>query len=165
MPSLLFDGGNAVPHHAAVDLELAFAFSEARADSAAHAVRCEMGPHAAQPRVKVFVLREPHLQAAFLGGRMQSENIQDEGGPVDHLDIAVDDLFQVCLLRWAQLVIEHDEVGSICTAHLRYLLSLSRSDEGSRIGRGEPLRGLGHHFRPNGVDQPFQLFQRRLDGP
>ena len=45
--------------------QLAFTLAKSRADPTAHAVRCEMGPHATQARVQVLILRQTHLQTSF----------------------------------------------------------------------------------------------------
>ena len=56
----------------------------ARADAASEA-RHGLAP-AAEPRQQVVQLRELHLRLALAGARVQREDVQDQRGPVDHLD-------------------------------------------------------------------------------
>ena len=129
MRQLALDGGDALAHHAAVHFQLAFAFAEARADAAAHAVGRQMRPHAAQARQQVLVLGQPHLQAAFLAGGVQCEDVQDECRAVDDLHVAPDGLLEVRLLRGSELVVEHHQVGRVRADEFGHLLGLAGADE------------------------------------
>ena len=156
---LALDGRDALAHHAAVDLELTFAFAEA-GSAAAHAVGREVGPHAAQARIQVLILGEPHLEAAFAARRVEGEDVEDEGGPVDDLDVLVDDLLEVGLLRGAELVVEDDEVGGVGAGKLRDLLGLAAADERARIGSSSASEEETGHLAP-GRSTPTRMARSR----
>ena len=157
---------DALAHHAAVDLQLAFALTEAGSHAASHAVRSEVGPHAAQARVQVLVLGETHLQTPLLGGGVQGEDVQNEGRTVDDLHGLVHDLLQIGLLGRCQLIVEDNEVGLVRPCQLGDFVGLARADEGSRVGR-VPSRWVvdGHHIGSGRIGQTFQLSQGRVQGP
>ena len=113
MGELALDGGDSLAYHPSVDLELAFAFAEARSDAATHAIRGEMRPHAAKARVEVLVLREAHLKSALFRGGMEREDVKDECRAIDDLDALIDGLFEVRLLRRGELIVEYDQVRRI----------------------------------------------------
>ena len=124
-----------------------------------------MGPHAAQARIQVLVLGEPHLKAAFATRGVEGEDVEDEGRPVDDLDVLVDDLLEVGLLRGAQLVVEDDKVGGVGAGELRDLLGFAGADERARIGGVELLGGDRHRVRPGGIREALQFRKRGGDGP
>ena len=156
---------DALAHHAAVHLQLAFALTEAGSHAASHAVRSEVGPHAAQARVQVLVLGEAHLQAPLLGGGVQGEDVQNEGRTVDDLHGLVHDLLQIGLLGRCQLIVEDDEVGLARPCQLGDFVGLARADEGARVGRVQALGRRGHHIGSGRIGQTFQLGQGRFQGP
>ena len=101
---------DALAHHATVDLQLALALAEARADATSHAIGRQMRPHAAQTRVEVLVLGQAHLQPPLLGSGVEGEDVQDERRAIDHLHGFVHYLLEVRLLRRCQLVVEDDQI-------------------------------------------------------
>ena len=165
MLELALDGRDALAHHAAVDLELALAFAEARSHAAAHAVGGQVGPHAAQARQQVLVLGEPHLQPALLAGGVQGEDVEDERRTVDDLHVAAHRLLEVRLLGGRQLVVEHDEVGRVGARKLGHFFGLARAHERTRIGRVELLRGGGHRVGACRIHEALELGERRCQRP
>ena len=95
MGELTLDGGDSLAYHPSVDLELAFAFAEARSDAATHAIRGEMRPHAAKAGVEILVLRKANLQPALFRRGMECEDVEDERRTIDDLDGLIDGLFEV----------------------------------------------------------------------
>ena len=108
---------------------------------------------------------EPHLQAPLLAGGVQAEYVEDERRAVDHLHIAADRLLKVRLLRWCELIVEHDEVGRVGARKAGHLLGLAGADEGLGVRGFEPLGGHGHHVRPCSVDKALELGKRGGERP
>ena len=124
-----------------------------------------MRPHAAQAGQQVLVLGQTHLQATFLAGGMQREDVQDERRAVDDLHVASDGLFEVRLLRRSQLVVEHHQVGGVRAGELGDLFGFAGPHERARVGRVELLRGGGHHVGAGSVHQTLQFGERRGERP
>ena len=136
---LASDAADALAHEPPVDFELGFSLAEARSDATAHAMCCQMAPHATQARVEVLVLGELDLQTALATRCMQGKNVEDERRAVDDLYGLADDALEIALLRRRELVIEYDDVGMQVMHAPGELLGLAGADEGTWIGRVEPL--------------------------
>ena len=159
------DARNAFADKTTVDFELGLALAKTRADSAAHAMRGQMAPHAAQAWVEVLVLGKFHLEAAFLARCMEREDIQDECGAIDDLDGLANDFFEIGLLRRAELVIEYDDVRLQAFRCLRKLVCFSRPDKGAWVRGIEALRHGEHDFGTGSVRETFELCQRFFERP
>ena len=81
----------------------------ARADAAAGAAH-RLAP-AAQARQQVVQLRELHLRLALAAPRVQREDVQDQRGPVDHLD--AQPFLEGAELTRRQLVVEDHGAASL----------------------------------------------------
>ena len=95
------DGLNALVNPPPVGFEFGFA-RPARSDSAAQPRHRRAV--AGQAGQQIIQLRQLHLQLAFARARAPREDIQDELGPVENLD--VQRFFQIALLGRRQLVVE-----------------------------------------------------------
>ena len=73
---LASDAADALAHEPPVDFELGFSLAEARSDATAHAMCCQMAPHATQTRVEVLVLGELDLQTALATRCMQGKDVE-----------------------------------------------------------------------------------------
>ena len=124
-----------------------------------------MAPHAAQAGVEVLVLGQAHLQAALLGGGVQGEDVEDQGGSVDNLDRLAQELFQVGLLAGGELVVEDHEVDVEALHQGGELVCLARPDEGARVGGLHALADRAHDLGASGVHQALELGEALLEGP
>jgi hypothetical protein len=62
-----------------------------------------------------------------------SEDIQDQGRAVDHLDVIPKDLLELTLVTGRKLVIKEDNVGTLFLDLLEDVRDLARADERSRV--------------------------------
>jgi hypothetical protein len=62
-----------------------------------------------------------------------SEDIQDQGRAVDHLDVIPKDLLELTLVTGRKLVIKEDNVGTLFLDLLDDVRDLARADERSRV--------------------------------
>src|SRR5580692_914808 len=69
---------------------------------------------------------------------MAGKNVEDELGTVD--DTPLNDLFNVALLRRAEIVIEEKNVGVRRSDRARDFLELTRTNQGRRSGRSRRCR-------------------------
>ncbi len=123
-------------------------------------------------------LRELHLQAPFMSPGTASEDIENQRGAIDDLDI--EHLLKVSLLGWRQLVVDQDEVILERLTPLLDLLQLTFPDVGAgervfqsladraddlninRLGKaGKLLQGVGR--RPGRV-RTFYRDEERIFG-
>src|SRR5438132_2198989 len=61
-----------------------------------------------EARQEMMQLRRFHLQAAFLGASSLREDVEDQLGAVDHLEVEL--FLQVALLAWGELFVEDEQV-------------------------------------------------------
>ena len=92
----------------AVLLELLFARS---ANADASLVPRQVRPQPLEPGHGVLELGELHLEMSFVRPGMSGEDVEDDLGPIHHLDL--DGPFQVARLGGSQVVIEDDHVGLV----------------------------------------------------
>src|SRR6266851_3918608 len=85
-------------------------------------------------------LRRLHLQAAFLGAGALGEDVQDQLGAVDHLDVEL--FLQVALLARGELFVEDEQVEVSLVLQRVQRLDLALADEERRVGFLPPL-GIG----------------------
>jgi hypothetical protein len=105
MPSIWLGHPGADPPPVQLDLGLARA-SSADADAARGApadLAGQVATPAAQPRQQVVELSQLDLGLALAALGVLSEDVEDQSGPVDHLDL--DDLLQVPQLAGSQLAV------------------------------------------------------------
>src|SRR5262252_5783972 len=99
-----------VPHAArdftAISFEFRFAGTTG-ADPAAELRHLHAMTH--QPRHHVLQLCQFNLELAFSSSRVARENIEDELRTVD--DAALNDLLNVALLGWAEIVVKQKHIG------------------------------------------------------
>jgi hypothetical protein len=156
---LLLQARHARGDASAIDFELRLTGST-RAD--ARALLAELVAAAAQARQAVAQLRELHLHHALLALRVLGEDVEDQRGAVDHVDL--EQLLEVALLRGAELVVEHDEIDVEGVADHLQLLRLAGADVGGGIG---PVATLQHQLDgigTRGVGERGELLERRLRG-
>ena len=77
------------------------------------------------------------LRLALGGLGVLGEDVQDQRGPVDDLDL--DDVLQRAPLAGAQFVVAHDSVGAVLDDDVAQLLGLAGPEIGGRIGPLAPL--------------------------
>src|SRR5713226_6065563 len=100
-------------------------------------------------------LRRLHLQAAFLGAGALSEDVQDQLGAVDHLDVEL--FLQVALLARGELFVEDEQVEVSLVLQRVQRLDLALADEERGIGFLPPL-GIGaEHDHAGRLGQLAQL--------
>lgn len=63
---------------------------------------------------------------------MLGEDVEDQGGPVDDLDL--DDVFEGDELAWAELTVADDGVRAALQHDVTQLAGLAGADEGGRVG-------------------------------
>ena len=148
---------NALVNPAAVGFELGFA-GTARADAAAQPRHRRAVP--GQPRQQIVQLRQLHLQLAFPRARPPRENIQDQLGPVEHLDVQRP--LQIALLRGRQIAVENDHRGVVKMNLALQLLHFAGADQSGRIRAGAALDLAFGDLRAGAHRQRLQLFQRFL---
>ena len=90
--------GDLVANQTTIDLELAFALSKTRTDTAARLLFGKMAPHAAQTGQQVLQLRQLHLQTALTSLSMQAKNIENQRRTIDNLHRLAHGLLEIGLL-------------------------------------------------------------------
>lgn len=86
---------------------------------------------------------------------MLGEDVEDQGGPVDHLDL--DDVFQVNQLTRAELTVADDGVGSRFEDDVAQLQRLARTDVGGRVRLVAALEDGVEHLGARRLRQCGQL--------
>src|ERR1700730_10594041 len=100
-------------------------------------------------------LRRFDLQAAFLSASSLREDVQDQLGAVDHLDIEL--FLQVALLSRGELFIEDEQSEAGLVFHGVQRLDLDFSDEERRVRFLPPLRVGADHDHAGRSRQLAQL--------
>jgi hypothetical protein len=122
-----------------------------------------VGPLSAKAGEDVLVLGQLHLEAALTGAGVLGENVEDQGGAVEDLDVEL--AFEVALLRRAQLVVE-DDGGVIRGSALGdYLLELALADIGRRVEGLEALGGAADDVGAGGLGEELKLFEGGVGVP
>ena len=152
---LLFDVPHAPRNLPAIGFELRFA-GTARADAAAELRHLDAVP--GQARQHVLQLRQFDLQLAFAGARVARKNVEDELRAIDHAPL--NDLFDIALLGWAEIVIEQKNIGIHGGGGAGDLFQLACADQGRRIRPVAPLQDLADNFGPGTLCQRTQFRQR-----
>ena len=138
-----------------VGFKLRFA-GTARADAAAELRHLHAAP--GQPRQHVLQLRQLDLQLAFARARVPRKNVEDQLRAVDHPPLH--NLFDIALLRSAEIVIEKKQVGIHRRGRARNFLELARADQSCGIGPVAPLQNFADNLRARAPRQRAQFRQR-----
>ena len=150
---------------AAVGLDLGLARS-ARTDTTGRASRATTGlatqglTPATQTRQEVLHLGQRHLRATGLAAGVLSEDVEDEPGAIDDLDL--DDVLQVAQLPRAQLAIADDRVSACQHDEFAEFARFARPDVRRRIGPITPLDDAIEDQCPRGLREGGQLAQAAL---
>ena len=161
---LPLDPGDAVGDPPAVDLELLFARA-ARADPGSLLGQAE--PLAAQAGQAIAQLGQLDLELALVRPGPLGEDVEDELGPVDGLDL--DLVLDVPLLGGVEGVVEDDQVGRGLPDLTGDLGDLPLADEPAGVETRPDLEDLPDDLGPGRRGQAGQLGHRllglRLFGP
>jgi len=88
---------------------------------------------------------------------MPRKNVEDKLRAVNHPPL--NDLFDIALLGWTQVVIEQENIGIHRSGRARDFLELARADQGRRIGPVAPLENFADDLRPGALRQRPQFRQ------
>ena len=91
----------------------------------------ELAAPAAEPLLHVVQLRELDLRLALGGLRVLGEDVEDQRGPVDHLDL--EPVLEVPQLAGVQLAVADDGVGTGGLHHLAQAVDLAATDVRRRV--------------------------------
>ena len=114
----------------------------------------------AQPREQVLQLGELDLRLALLGLGVLGEDVQDQRGPVDHLDL--DDVLERTTLGWRELTVHDHGVRPRVRDQVGELGGLARAQVGTRVRVGAALQQPVEHLRARRLGQRGELAQRHL---
>ena len=121
-------GGHAVAHQAPVGLELGLAGS-ARADAAAEPL--EVLPEALLPGVGVLELGQLHLELALGRPGVLGEDVEDDGGAVDHPGL--EPVLQRALLAGGERPLGGDRGRASAAPRGREVVELAAAQVGARL--------------------------------
>jgi hypothetical protein len=125
----------------------------------AAALALQVGPGAHEPRSLVGEPRQLHLQPPFPRPRAVGEDLEDEAGAVDHLDVPGP--FEVALLHGRERVIDHHDVQVLARGDLTDLGHLAPAKQRRRPRRAQlGARGPGH-LQVERLGQPDRLGEAR----
>ena len=113
---------------------------------------------AAQTGQEVAQLGQLDLGLALPGAGVLGEDVQDQRGPVDDLDLEL--LLQLAQLPGRELAVGDDGVGAGGLHRLAQLGDLARAHEGARVGVLAPLDEPVEDLGACGLGQAGQLDQR-----
>jgi hypothetical protein len=97
--------------------------------------------------------------------RVLSENVKDQSGAVEQLDILIQRFLQLALMARGQFVVEQDHVGRSFVHLGDHFSDLSGADEGGRVGMFKALNFIPYDRHAGCVGQAGQLSQRFFDRP
>ena len=127
---------DAVGEQPPVGLDLGLAGAAHDAEAAALAL--QVGPGADQARALVVQPRQLDLQPAFAGAGAAGEDLQDQAGAVDDLDLP--GLLEVALLDRRQRVVDHHHVDLGGAERAADLVDLALAEQGGRGSRRRARR-------------------------
>jgi hypothetical protein len=114
---LALQTGYALPNFAAIDLELGFArtpqpYPSDRSGTPGAAARLarKVGPRTRQARESVLILRQFDLKGSLARLSMLGENIQNQRGAIHHTHGFSEDLLELALMTWRELVVKEDHI-------------------------------------------------------
>ena len=164
---LPFQVGDAAADLAAVDLQLRFT-RPAHTDAAAGAAGAstglprQVGPGTRQARQPVFVLRQLHLHRALARLGVAGEDVKDQRGAIDHLDLLAQYALDLPLLARGKLLVEDHDIGAQLQHQRLQFAQLAGADEGGRVRMYQPLGQRALHGQACGLGQQRQLGERVL---
>ena len=120
----------------------------------------EVATPAAQPLLHVLQLGELDLRLALLGLRVLGEDVEDQPGAVDRLDLEL--VLEVAQLAGGQVAVEDHRVGAGGLHDLAQPLDLAAPDVRRRVGLGAPLVDRVEHLRAGGLGEQRELGHRVL---
>ena len=144
---------------AAVFFEL-FLTRTAHADAAL--VPRQVRPHPFQPGHRVLELRKLNLEMGLMGSSMSREDVENNLGPVDDLDL--EGSFEISRLSRSQVVIEDDHVGLVGLHQFLELLDLARANIGGDVDLLPLLQHGGDDMKASRLCQPANLVKRVVLG-
>ena len=112
---------------------------------------------AAQAREQVLQLRQLDLRLALLALGVLGEDVEDQRGAVDDLDL--DDVLQRAALGRASSPSQIDGVGADGRDDAAQVLRLARAEEGAGSGFCRRCRSAVEHLRPGGLGERGELAQ------
>ena len=143
---------HALGEQAAVGFELCLARTTIA--DAATALTFEVGPAAHQARRDVLELRELHFELAFVAARALREDVEDQPRAIEHA--ALDEFFEIALLRRRERMIEQHHVGVVLDRGGANFIGLAAAHEESRIGAIAPPADADHG---NGAGRARELLE------
>jgi len=155
----LFEVGDFLADLAPVDFELGFA-GALGADPDTAVLAAEVGPGAGQAGEHVFELGQFDLQFGGRSAGVEGENIEDEDGAVDDLDI--EGFLEIALLGRGERVVEDDQVDAVAGEFLLELFDEPFADEIFRVG-DTGLDDLVGDRSAGGDGQLGEFVERRFD--
>src|SRR5690606_6781352 len=114
----------------------------------------------AQAREEVLELGELDLGLALPGLRVLGEDVEDERGPVDDLDL--DDVLERTALGRCELAVDHDGVRAAGRDDVGELGGLARAEVGARVRLRAALDDAVEHLGPGRLGERRELAQRDL---
>ena len=93
---------------------------------------------------------------------MAGEDVQDQGGAVDHFDLLAQHALDLPLLARGKLFIEDHDIGAQLQHERLQFAQLAGADEGGRVGMFELLGQRTLHFQARGLCQQAQFGERVL---
>ena len=135
----------------------------------AHAAACTAAPAAttglpgqrlaptAQPGQEVLQLSQLDLGLALFALGVLGEDVQNQRGPVDHLDLGL--LLQGAQLARGQLAVADHRVGTGVDHHVAQLGHLAATDERGGVRPPAPLDQPFEHLRAGGLGERGELDQ------
>jgi len=130
---LAFDLGKPLVDHAAVGLELGFAWPAEETKTTALAL--EVGPRTNQPAFLVSQMRMLDLQRAFACAGAAAKNLQDQPGAIQ--DLCIPCFFQIALLHRRQCAIHDHDASVDAFDETRNLFDFALAEKGCRPQRIE----------------------------
>lgn len=102
-------------------------------------------------------LREFNLQFALSRAGALGEDVENQGGAVEHL--AVEDALKVAALCRGKFVVENDRVHVLATAMLREFIRLAAANEGARDGGFHFLGAVSDDFAASSAGEFREFVQ------
>ena len=115
---------------------------------------------AAQAGQQVFELGELDLGLALAALGVLTEDVEDDGGAVDHFDL--DDVFERAPLTGREFSVGDDGVGADGRDEVAELCRLAAPDVGRRVGVRAALQHAVEHDGARGLGERGELAQRVL---
>ena len=115
-------------------------------------------PASPEARQQIIELRKFDLKLAFAAARPPREDVEDELGPVDHLE--PERGFEVAELSGREVVVEDDAIRARTVRQSLDFCDFSASEERRRIGVWRVLEGGAEHLAAGARSELGKLLQR-----